>query len=1489
MLPITNPSELIQLDEDADDFDWEAAVKEIDIRCQATKASTSHLPPPPPPQRQDFRNEVPQQGKFPQHKGKISGVSKQSTLDRFVQTTDRKQPQVENRSFSHQNEPIHVVENQGGFNEQGEEVCHSRVDLEAAKTWIYPDNDKIPRREYQLSITKTALFSNTLIALPTGLGKTLIAAVVMYNYFRWFPEGKIVFTAPSRPLVMQQIEACHNIVGIPQCFVKLVQPLLSNFFLSSFPYFFFTLGTCLVKNIVCLVIDEAHRATGNYAYCVVVRELMAVPVQFRILALTATPGSKQQAIQNVINNLHISKLEYRNDDHPDVCPHVHDRKLELIEVPMSDDAIEINKLLLEAVQPFVTKLSALGMLYSKDIQTLSPHQLLSSREIFRQAPPLNLPQAKYGELEGYFAVLITLYHVIKLLSSHGVRPAYEMLSEKVQQGSFARLLSRNEVIHKTKLLMQRNLSHGAPNPKLTKMTEILMDHFRKNDPKNSRVIIFSNFRGSVRDIMDSLSNAGESVKATEFIGQSSGKALKGQTQKEQQAVLQKFRAGGFNVIVATSIGEEGLDIMEVDLVICFDANISPLRMIQRMGRTGRKNDGRVDILFLLFLFVFFFISVFRFLFSFIFWVSGEDWRFGGFSLFLHKIADPKFHFSSVHNMSSEVYFICAYSAMFLDKGLLVLACKGSELKGYHKKQANNKALKKHMNNGGINSFDFHASPRMIPHICRPEVQFVQLAIKQYVPRGKKVKDDSIDGSISLKMSDAEIELISKYFHTPKEGTWKPSLIAFPHFQVFPSRVQNVMHSFRTGLLIDTMQQLQGPSETILAEGETSSFQSLEAEAIEQGDIIQEDLTSYPGSPEPQSDGKAVTTEASSPVVAPNGNEKSGLPRLTSQDPSMHCFLYSEGFVSVDAAGVVSILSVPGLPFMKATPPCMSAATESAELLNAVKQKLGPSRLSPADYLEFNPRAKRIKVSATSDEAGAVNNELLLSPKACNSVCNQENVVNGVERDALLTPSPKRNFSSSEEIIFETPGTANKYPILNTDEPSTDPKDMEMSPRLTNMVEEGVVPESPVGESGYSGSPKEENCSNVSLRYRSGGLDQSYNAELHGNKVPVHKRFHSEEPFSSEDGTVPPLLHASPAKSRSGLSSPCPNSERFEKVKMKDRATEGGVIPNLTNEDTDTPPVKMNYYGKARKCSSDSPVNESARTPLANLSNSNSCSKGWRMSSGESSNSVKPAPKFKRLRKNGDTKKQSFCANLDSSFASTRIGPIRNNKDNRNTVKKMNHYIEEEAEVSVDAEISDDEEEEDKDNDSYDSFIDDRINPTMAATQAEAATMDTMAMYRRSLLSQPIFSTDLSPDILSSGSKIIEVGSSSGKVIHSSQTPQMGSVSRVENPSYQRDPDPSFLSGMPPECSEGAPREESKIDSRKRKLSFCQPEDENYNEDAFFDDKFYEGVDFDELEAQAAKILGCKSALSKEKKQWTANTSTEETLGLLNSPSFDLGI
>jgi ERCC4-related helicase len=60
--------------------------------------------------------------------------------------------------------------------------------------------------------------------------------------------------------------------------------------------------------------------------------------------------------------------------------------------------------------------------------------------------------------------------------------------------------------------------------------------------------------------------------------------------------MMKFKRGELNVLVATCIAEEGLDIGEVDLIICYDSGFSPIRMIQRMGRTGRKRDGKIIIL-----------------------------------------------------------------------------------------------------------------------------------------------------------------------------------------------------------------------------------------------------------------------------------------------------------------------------------------------------------------------------------------------------------------------------------------------------------------------------------------------------------------------------------------------------------------------------------------------------------------------------------------------------------------------------------------------------------------------------------------------------------------------------------------------------------------------------------------------------------------------------------------------------------------------------
>jgi hypothetical protein len=191
-----------------------------------------------------------------------------------------------------------------------------RLDEEAAETYIYPMSRGM--RLYQYNIVRKALFNNVLVSLPTGLGKTFIAAAVMYNFWRWYPEGKIIFMAPTRPLVNQQIEACYSIAPIPpaDCAEMTGQdaPAIRQAAWAKRRVFYCTPQTVQndlkggridASKIVCLVLDEAHKASGDFAYCGVVRYLMSKNPHFRVLALSATPGSTPEAVQAVVDALHV--------------------------------------------------------------------------------------------------------------------------------------------------------------------------------------------------------------------------------------------------------------------------------------------------------------------------------------------------------------------------------------------------------------------------------------------------------------------------------------------------------------------------------------------------------------------------------------------------------------------------------------------------------------------------------------------------------------------------------------------------------------------------------------------------------------------------------------------------------------------------------------------------------------------------------------------------------------------------------------------------------------------------------------------------------------------------------------------------------------------------------------------------------------------------------------------------------------------------------
>ncbi|KAM6358655.1 Fanconi anemia group M protein isoform 4-T5 [Alca torda] len=515
--------------------------------------------------------------------------------------------------------------------------------------WIYPTN--YPERGYQLRMARASLLANTLVCLPTGLGKTFVAAVVMYNFYRWFPSGKVLFLAPTKPLVAQQMEACARVMGIPaQHMAEMTggtQALNRRELWATKRVFFLTpqimvndlsRGTCPAVEIKCLVIDEAHKALGNHAYCQVVRELSKYTNQFRILALSATPGSDTKAVQQVISNLLIAQIELCAEDSPEIQPYSHERQVEKIVVPLGEELVEIQNAYIQVLETFAGRLIKIGVLARRDIPSLTKYQIILARDQYRKNPSSQCVGMHQGIIEGDFALCISLYHGYELLLQMGVRSLFIYLfgimdgskgltrtkNELGRNEDFMKLYqqltdmfsdtllpSANGSVYKSKTVFENKKDFIYSHPKLRKLEEIVIGHFKSwkkgssdqvttestsVDTVDTRVMIFSSFRDSVQEIADMLSRLSPVVRVMTFVGHSTGKSTKGFTQKEQLEVVKRFREGGYNTLVSTCVGEEGLDIGEVDLIICFDAQKSPVRLVQRMGRTGRRRQGRIVVI-----------------------------------------------------------------------------------------------------------------------------------------------------------------------------------------------------------------------------------------------------------------------------------------------------------------------------------------------------------------------------------------------------------------------------------------------------------------------------------------------------------------------------------------------------------------------------------------------------------------------------------------------------------------------------------------------------------------------------------------------------------------------------------------------------------------------------------------------------------------------------------------------------------------------------
>ncbi|KAJ6519582.1 hypothetical protein C8R45DRAFT_951979 [Mycena sanguinolenta] len=494
-----------------------------------------------------------------------------------------------------------------------------KANLLAAKHWIYPLNQ--PKRDYQFNIVKHCLFDNTIVALPTGLGKTFIAGVVMLNFYEWFPEGKVVFVAPTKPLVAQQIEASHKTCGIPgsdaieltgnnpkdtrarawkEKRVFYMTPQTFNNDLES--------GICDAGDIILLVIDEAHRATGDYAYNKVVRFMMAKNPHFRVLALTATPGSDPNAVQTLVDGLHISRIEIRDENSLDLKAYVHQKKVDQHIIAMSDDVNRIKDLLAAFMKSLLKPLQDRGIMnawgdptkmhpfgFQKRTESLTKDQRWAYAPLAKLS---TLARAMGYLIEGTIGMCNTY---MRELEADKKADGDEGGKKKTPKPNKFRDNPHFQAVIKE--LEQQRLRGFVAHPKMEKMNTLVIEHFGQKigddgqETEQTRVMVFVSFREAVGEIVDVLNAQKPLIRASPFIGQGTDKqGKKGMAQKEQLDIIKRFKAGEFNVLVATSIGEEGLDIGEVDLIVCYDAQKTPIRMLQRLGRTGRKRDGTVHVL-----------------------------------------------------------------------------------------------------------------------------------------------------------------------------------------------------------------------------------------------------------------------------------------------------------------------------------------------------------------------------------------------------------------------------------------------------------------------------------------------------------------------------------------------------------------------------------------------------------------------------------------------------------------------------------------------------------------------------------------------------------------------------------------------------------------------------------------------------------------------------------------------------------------------------
>ncbi len=450
-------------------------------------------------------------------------------------------------------------------------------------------------RLYQETILNTSIEKNTLVVLPTGTGKTASALLLAIHRLNKFPETKVLICTPTKPLSNQicQYFKNHSTINPEQIilFTGAINPEKRKILWQSAQVIVATPQTIKedlinnrisLDNLSLLVIDEAHRTRLNYAHNIVTDFYVKQSKFPRILALTASPGDTKERIQEICDNLHIEAVEIRNELDADVEPYTQKKDILLVEVKLPDEFIKIKDKLKSVYKERLGDVKKAGF--------TKPVNLITKRDLLELQSDLRL-RINEGDNTAFFfisrvAQALKLEYAIELLETQSIDSLAKYLEKlKNDKSKAAKAILKDkkiiEVIKLTNELLNKNEDH----PKIKKLIEIIQESLEQNI--NTKIIIFANYRSTVNYIVNKLKNIPNS-KPTILLGQKEGI-----TQKIQIETIKEFEEGKYNILVASSIGEEGLSIGTLDLAIFYDNVPTSIRRIQRAGRVARIKPGKI--------------------------------------------------------------------------------------------------------------------------------------------------------------------------------------------------------------------------------------------------------------------------------------------------------------------------------------------------------------------------------------------------------------------------------------------------------------------------------------------------------------------------------------------------------------------------------------------------------------------------------------------------------------------------------------------------------------------------------------------------------------------------------------------------------------------------------------------------------------------------------------------------------------------------------